>query len=405
MEGTHMNKQQVVDTLDEYYMPVFARYNLVLSHGEGPYVYDNEGKKYIDFLAGIAVNLLGHAHPKLVAAITEQAGKMIHCSNLYYTEAQAVLVKKLATVSGLGKVFIANSGAEANEGAIKLARKYAKTLNSDRVEIITAQECFHGRTLATLTATAQPKYQEGYGPLPAGFRYVAYNDIDALEAMVSEKTCAIFLEPIQGEGGINMPDEDYFKKVRELCNRTGALLILDEIQTGMGRTGSMFAYEQYGIVPDIVTLAKGLGGGVPIGAFLASDKVASAFHAGDHGTTFGGNPLACAAGNAVLNEIEEAGLLANAQKMGAYLYNGLRMLQEEHPTLISSVRGKGLIMGAQLTIPGRDIVNSCLEQGVIINCTAGNVLRFVPPLIIEPRHVDEMLVVLDKVLEKVKGTV
>lgn len=395
-----MNKQQVIDTAEQYYMPVFARYNIVLSHGEGPYVYDNEGKKYLDFLAGIAVNLLGHAHPKLVAAIAEQAGKLIHCSNIYYTEVQTLLITELAAVSGLDKVFIANSGAEANEGAIKLARKYGKTLSPDRVEIISAQHCFHGRTLATLTATAQPKYQAGYEPLPGGFTYVNYNDIEALKAVVSEKTCAILLEPIQGEGGINMPDENYLQEVRQLCDETGTLLILDEIQTGMGRTGTMFAYEQYGIVPDIVTIAKGLGGGVPIAAFIASDKVAKVFHSGDHGSTFGGNPLVCAAANAVLAEIKEAGLLSNAQQMGTYLIDSLEKLKEKYPAIITTVRGKGLIVGAELTIEGRGIVNSCLEAGVIINCTAGNVLRFVPPLIIQPVHVDEMIAVLDGVLAK-----
>ena len=396
-----MNKQEVVETDKQYYMPVFNRYDIVLSHGAGPYVYDNEGKKYLDFLAGIAVNVLGHAHPKLVAAIAEQAGKMIHCSNIYYTEVQAILVKKLAAMSGLDKVFLANSGAEANEGAIKLARKYAKTLNPNKVEIISAQNCFHGRTLATLTATAQPKYQEGLEPLPGGFKYVDFNDIEALKAMVSEKTCAILLEPIQGEGGVNMPDENYLKQVRQLCDEAGVVLILDEIQTGMGRTGTMFAYQQYGILPDIVTIAKGLGGGVPIGALIASDKIAAAFHSGDHGSTFGGNPLVCAAANAVLAEIEQAGLLKNAQQTGAYLQNALVKLMEKYPAIITEVRGKGLMLGAQLTIGGRDIANSCLEEGVIINCTAGNVLRFVPPLIIQPVHVDEMIAVLDKVLSKI----
>ncbi len=397
-----MNKQQVIDIVEEYYLPVFARYNIVLSHGEGPYVYDNQGKKYLDFLAGIAVNLLGHANPKLVEAIADQASKIIHSSNLYYTEVQATLIKRLAALSGLGKVFLANSGAEANEGAIKLARKYGKTLNSDRIEIITANDCFHGRTLATLTATAQPKYQKGYEPLPAGFKYVPFNDIEALKAVTTEKTCAIFLEPIQGEGGVNMPDETYLQQVRELCDKTGTLLILDEIQTGMGRTGSMFAYQEYGIVPDIVTLAKGLGGGVPVGAFIASDKVASVFHSGDHGSTFGGNPLVCAAANAVLTEMEERNLLDNAKKVGEYLQCGLVKLQKKYPTIIRKVRGKGLIVGAELTIEnGRDIVNACLEDGLIINCTAGNVLRFVPPLIVEPSHIDEMLAVLDKVLAKI----
>ncbi len=395
-----MKTQEILQTVDDNYMPVFARYSIALSHGEGSYVYDNDGKKYLDFLAGIAVNILGHGHPALVAAISQQAGKLIHCSNLYYTEVQAKLVQSLAKVSGLGKVFMANSGAEANEGAIKLARKYAKKINADKIEIVSAQHCFHGRTLATLTATAQPKYQKGYEPLPGGFSYVPFNDIEALKAAVTERTCAILLEPIQGEGGINMPDETYLQQVRQLCDEKEVLLILDEIQTGMGRTGTMFAYEQYGIVPDIVTLAKGLGGGVPIGAFIASDKIAAAFSSGDHGSTFGGNPLACAAANAVLLAIEEEGLLANAKEIGNYFEKGLLVLQRKYPKLITQVRGKGLMLGAQLTLPGRDIVNACLAKGVIINCTAGDVLRFVPPLTIGRTHVDEVLAVLDAVLSQ-----
>ena len=396
-----MDKQAIVAMDQANYLPVFARYNLVLSHGEGPYVFDTEGKKYIDFLGGIAVNVLGHAHPALVKAVSEQAGKMIHCSNLYYTEVQATLAKKLAELSGLDKVFAGNSGAEANEGAIKLARKYGKTIAADKVEIITAEHSFHGRTLATLTATGQPKYQKGYEPLPGGFTHVPFNDIAALEAIMSAKTCAVMLEPIQGEGGVNIPDADYLIKVRQLCDKYGALLILDEIQTGIGRTGKMFAYELFGIKPDIVTLAKGLAGGVPIGAFITTSKVATAFTAGDHGSTFGGNPLACAAANVVLKVIEEEKLLENAQKIGDYLVDKLNALKSKYPALITEVRGKGLIVGAKLTIPGRDIVNSCLSQGAIINCTAGDVLRFVPPLTITKDHVDEMIAVLDKTLAAV----
>ncbi|CQR71708.1 Acetylornithine aminotransferase [Sporomusa ovata DSM 2662] len=396
-----MDKQTIVDVDQENYLQVFSRYNLVLSHGDGPYVYDNEGKKYIDFLGGIAVNVLGHAHPALVKAVSEQAGKMIHCSNLYYTEVQAILAKKLAALSGLDRVFVGNSGAEANEGAIKLARKYGKTIAADKVEIITAEHSFHGRTLATLTATGQPKYQKGYEPLPGGFNYVPFNDIAALEAIMSAKTCAVMLEPIQGEGGVNIPDKDYLIKVRQLCDKYGALLILDEIQTGMGRTGKMFAYELLGIKPDIVTLAKGLAGGVPIGAFITTNKVAAAFTAGDHGSTFGGNSLACAAANAVLTVIEEEKLLENAQTIGDYLVAKLMALKSKYPALITEVKGKGLIVGAKLTLPGRDIVNSCLSQGAIINCTAGDVLRFVPPLNITKDHVDEMIAVLDKTLAAV----
>ncbi|VBB04881.1 aminotransferase class-iii [Lucifera butyrica] len=393
-----MNQEQVFAWDHAYYMPVFARYPIVLSHGEGPYVYDTEGKKYLDFLAGIAVNILGHAHPALVRAVSEQAAKMIHCSNLYYTEAQATLARSLATLSGLGKVFIANSGAEANEGAIKLARKYAKAIHPDKVEIITAEHCFHGRTLATITATAQPKYQAGYEPLPGGFKYVAYNDIAALQAVMSAKTCAVMLEPIQGEGGIHVPDPGYLGQVRQLCDQYGALLIFDEIQSGMGRTGKMFAYEHENVVPDIATLAKGLGGGVPIGAFMAADKVAAAFKPGDHGTTFGGNPLASAAANAVLKTMQEEKILANVTAVGNYMVKQLNGLKDAYPALITKVRGKGLMLGMQLSRPGREIVQTCMERGLIINCTAGDVLRFVPPLIITREHVDEMVAVLDSVL-------
>ncbi len=392
-----MTNEEIFQKDQENYMPVFARYQLVLSHGEGVYAYDTNGKKYIDYLGGIAVNVLGHGHPKLVKAISDQAAKMIHCSNLYYTQVQAELAEKLVKLSGLGKVFLANSGAEANEGAMKLARKYAHQTNPDKSEIITANHCFHGRTLATLTATAQPKYQKGLEPLPAGFHYVDYNDIDALKAMMSEKTCAVMLEPIQGEGGVNIPNQEYLKQVRALCDQYGAALILDEIQTGIGRTGTMFAYEQFGIKPDIVTLAKGLAGGVPVGAFIASDTYAAAFHAGDHGSTFGGNPLACAAANMVLDTIAEEDLLQNAKEVGAYFMAELKKLQAKYSGLIAEVRGKGLIIGAELTKPGRDIVDACLQDGAIINCTAGNVLRFVPPLIITKANVDELIVILDKV--------
>lgn len=395
-----MTKADIFAADQAHYMPVFARYPIVLSHGEGPYLFDADGKRYLDFLAGIAVNVLGHGHPALVEAIRAQAGKLLHCSNLYYTETQAQLVAKLAKLSGLGKVFLANSGAEANEGAIKLARKYAYLKDPDKREIITAQHGFHGRTLATLTATAQPKYQEGYGPLPACFTYVPYDDIDALETAMSDKTCAVLLEPIQGEGGVHVPAADYLQKVRALCDKHSALLILDEIQTGVGRTGTFFAYEQSGVVADIVTLAKGLAGGVPIGAFLAKDEVAAAFHPGDHGSTFGGNPLACAAANAVLDAIESQELLAHVRDVGAYLMQSLTKLQQKYPALVSGVRGKGLIVGLQLAQPGRAISDDCLAAGAIINCTAGDVLRFVPPLVIETSHVDELLAILDKVLAK-----
>ena len=382
------------------YLPVFARYNIVLDHGDGPYVYDTKGKKYIDFLAGIAVNVVGHNYKPLVDAVFQQAGKMIHCSNLYYTEVQVEAAEKLKKLSGMDKVFFGNSGAEANEGAIKLARKYATNIDPEKIQIISALHSFHGRTLATLTATGQDHYHHGFGPLPAGFDYVPYNDIQALEAKMSDKTCAVMLEAIQGEGGVHVPDPDYLPKVRALCDKYNAVLIFDEVQCGMGRTGTFFGCQQFGVKPDIVTLAKGLAGGVPIGAFMATDKVASAFHAGDHGSTFGGNPLACAAACVVLDALIDGNLMENAKEIGAYLQSKFEEYKAKYPNLIKEVRGRGLILGMELTRPGREIANECLDYGAIINCTAGNVLRFVPPLNITKAHVDELISVLDKVLPK-----
>lgn len=382
------------------YLPVFARYNIVLDHGDGPYVYDTQGKKYIDFLAGIAVNVVGHNYKPLVEAISHQAAKMIHCSNLYYTEVQVEAAEKLKNLSGMDKVFFGNSGAEANEGAIKLARKYATNIDPEKIQIISALHSFHGRTIATLTATGQDHYHHGFGPLPAGFDYVPYNDIQALEAKMSDKTCAVMLEAIQGEGGVHVPDPDYLPKVRALCDKYNAVLIFDEVQCGMGRTGTFFGCQQFGVKPDIVTLAKGLAGGVPIGAFMATDKVASAFHAGDHGSTFGGNPLACAAACVVLDALIDGNLMENAKEIGAYLQSKFEAYKAKYPNLIKKVRGRGLILGMELTRPGREIANECLDYGAIINCTAGNVLRFVPPLNITKAHVDELISVLDKVLPK-----
>ncbi len=382
------------------YLPVFARYNIVLDHGDGPYVYDTKGKKYIDFLAGIAVNVVGHNYKPLVDAVSKQAGKMIHCSNLYYTEVQVEAAEKLKKLSGMDKVFFGNSGAEANEGAIKLARKYATNIDPEKIQIISALHSFHGRTLATLTATGQDHYHHGFGPLPAGFDYVPYNDIQALEAKMSDKTCAVMLEAIQGEGGVHVPDPDYLPKVRALCDKYNAVLIFDEVQCGMGRTGTFFGCQQFGVKPDIVTLAKGLAGGVPIGAFMATDKVANAFHAGDHGSTFGGNPLACAASCVVLDALIDGNLMENAKEIGAYLQSKFEEYKAKYPNLIKEVRGRGLILGMELTRPGREIANECLDYGAIINCTAGNVLRFVPPLNITKAHVDELIFILDKVLPK-----
>ena len=395
-----LTNEQIFAKDKEDYIPVFARYNIVLDHGDGPYVYDTQGKKYIDFLAGIAVNVVGHNYKPLVDAVSRQAAKMIHCSNLYYTEVQVEAAEKLKKLSGMDKVFFGNSGAEANEGAIKLARKYATDIDPEKIQIISAIHSFHGRTIATLTATGQDHYHHGFGPLPAGFDYVPFNDIEALEAKMSDKTCAVMLEAIQGEGGVHVPDEDYLPKVRALCDKYNAVLIFDEVQCGMGRTGTFFGCQQFGVKPDIVTLAKGLAGGVPIGAFMATDKVASAFHAGDHGSTFGGNPLACAAACVVLDALINDNLMDNVKEIGSYLKSKFEAYKEKYPTLIKEVRGRGLILGMELTRPGREIANECLDYGAIINCTAGNVLRFVPPLNITKEHVDELIAVLDKVLLK-----
>ena len=396
-----MTEEKIFERDAKNYLPVFKRYKIVLERGEGAYLYDINGKKYIDFLAGIAVNVLGHNYPPLVKAIAEQAGKVIHVSNLYYTQAQADAAAKLVKLSGLDRVFFGNSGAEANEGAIKIARKFAKSISADKTQIITAWDSFHGRTLATLTATGQPHYQEGLEPLPAGFDYVHFNDADELAEKISDKTCAVMLETIQGEGGVYPPKNDYLKKVRELCDKHGALLIFDEIQSGIGRSGKFFAYEKYGVKLDIVTLAKGLAGGVPIGAFICTEKVAQAFKPGDHGTTFGGNPLACAAANVVLETVPDEKFLTHVEEVGKYFKDKLIYLQKKYPAQIREIRGEGLILGAQLDKPkksGVEIVNECMKRGAIINCTVEMVLRFIPPLIITNEQVDEVINILDAVL-------
>ena len=355
------------------------------------------GCKYLDALGGIAVNVLGHNYVPLVEAIANQAKRLIHVSNLYYTEPQADAAAKLSRLTAGGKVFFGNSGAEANEGAIKAARKYGHMIHPEKSQIITALGSFHGRTLATLTATGQEKFHKGFAPLPQGFDYVPFNDIAAFEARMSENTAAVMLEPIQGEGGVRTPADGYLQQVRALCDKYDALLIFDEIQTGMGRTGSFYAYESCGVTPDIVTLAKGLAGGVPIGAFVVTEKVAAAFHAGDHGSTFGGNPLACAAANVVLDAVANDHFLAGVRDVGTHFKQALTDLQSKYPAHIVEVRGAGLILGMEMqrNEDAAAIARRMLEQGVIINCTAGNVLRFIPPLIFTKKEVDELIRVLD----------
>ena len=391
------NESEIIARDTESYLPVFSRYPIVLDHGDGSYVWDLNGRKYLDALGGIAVNVLGHNYAPLVNAIADQARRLIHVSNLYYTEPQADAAAKLSELTGGGKVFFGNSGAEANEGAIKAARKYAHTIRSEKSQIITALGSFHGRTLATLTATGQEKFHKGFEPLPQGFDYVPYNDIAALEARMNENTAAVMLEPIQGEGGVRTPADGYLQQVRALCDQYDALLIFDEIQTGMGRTGTFYAYEMYGVTPDIVTLAKGLAGGVPIGAFIVTEKVAAAFHAGDHGSTFGGNPLACAAANVVLDVIADDAFLSRVKAVGTHFKQKLEDLRKKYPAYIVDVRGTGLILGMEMqkNEVAAAIARRMLEQGVIINCTAGNVLRFIPPLIFTKNEVDELVCVLD----------
>lgn len=393
-----MDIKTVVDETEKYYLPVFGRYPLVLDHGKGCRLYDAEGNEYIDFLAGIAVNALGHAHPVLVNAIANQVAKLMHCSNLYYTEIQAKAVKVITEVSGFDRVFLANSGAEANEGALKLARKYGKEKAAGKYRIITAVHSFHGRTMMTLTATGQPKYQHGYEPLPQGYEYVEYGDIAALEAAMGDDVCAVLLEPIQGEGGVHVPSDEYLRQARALCDKYDALLIFDEIQTGVGRTGKWFAYMHSGVKPDVLTFAKGIGGGFPMGGFAVEEKLAHVFKPGDHGSTFGGNPLACAAAYACLTAIKAENLVDKAAVQGTYFKGELEKLQQKYPDKVKEVRGRGLILGMELCKEGKAVVESCLQEHVIVNYTAGNVIRLVPPLIVTKEEIDIVVAALDKAL-------
>lgn len=390
-----MKNEQLIAEGEKYLMHTYGRLPMVVTKGKGSVIWDADGKEYLDFVSGIAVNGLGHCHPAVVEAIEQQSEMLIHCSNLYWIEPQIQLAKLLVEHSALDKVFFCNSGAEANEGAIKLARKYAAEQgHPERTEIITMKQSFHGRTLATLKATGQEKFHQYFHPLPEGFSYVPFNDFAALKEAVSERTCAIMLETVQGEGGVIAADPTYLKQVRALCDERDILLILDEVQCGMGRTGTLFAYEQYGITPDIMTLAKSLGGGVPIGAFLATDKVAAAFHPGDHGSTFGGNPLVTAAGVATMKAMLEGNVLTHCREISAYLWSKLEELKDKYEDILE-VRGKGLLVGLALSHEGGDIVSFAKEQGLLINCTAGTVIRLLPPLTVTKEEVDKAIAILD----------
>jgi len=400
-EALVMDSQTLMMLSEKYVANTYARYPVLLIRGKGTRVWDLEGKEYLDFVSGLAVCNLGHCHPKVVKAIRDQAEKLIHVSNFYYIEPQIQLASLLCNHSFADKVFFCNSGAEANEGAIKLARKYAKEKTGEnRYEIITMERSFHGRTLATLTATAQEKFHKGYEPLMPGFKYVRFDDVGALKNAIDSKTCAVMVEPIQGEGGVNCPTEGYLKALREICDEKGLLLIFDEVQVGMGRTGKLFAYEHEGVEPDMLTLAKSLAGGVPIGALLITKGIADSFKPGDHASTFGGNPLATAAGIAALTTILEEGMLENCRKVGEYFLFHLEKIRENF-SFVKDVRGKGLILGMELKMEGSSIVKEMMQRGILINCTMGNVLRFLPPLIVTKEEVDRVITALEEVFERI----
>lgn len=395
-----MPTEELKDFAAKYLMQTYARQPISIVRGRGAKVYDMEGREYIDFVGGIAVNILGHGHPDLVQAIQRQAAQLIHVSNLYYTEPQIRLAQMLVDHSCADRVFFCNSGAEANEAAIKLARRYGHEKHgANRFEIITMKNSFHGRTMATLTATGQEKVQKGFEPLVPGFVYAPFNDFAAIESLVTDKTTAIMLEPIQGEGGVHVADQAYLKSLRELCTQKDILLIFDEVQTGMGRTGTLFAYEQLGVEPDIMTLAKGLGGGMPIGACLAKEAVAAVFTVGTHASTFGGNPLACAAGLAVCRILIEGRVLEQARRMGDYLSKGLADFKDRHRA-VRDVRGLGLLQGLEVEIDAKAVVADCLTRGVLVNATSERVLRFVPPLIITQAEIDRVLEILSSIFNQ-----
>jgi len=389
-----MNTQEVMGLYDQFVIGNYGRLPRAIVRGEGNYLYDAEGNKILDMFPGWAVSGIGHCHPHVVEAIRKQAGELLHIDNTFYIPQQAQLAKLVSERGFGGKCFFCNSGAEANEAALKLARRHTKP---EKYKFITAERSFHGRTFATVTATAQPKYHEGFLPLLPGFSYVPFNDIDALQEAFTDEVAAVMIEPIQGEGGIHPATPEYMHAIRELCDAHGAMMILDEVQTGMGRTGRWFGYQHYDVVPDILTLAKALGGGVAIGAMMARPQVAASLVPGTHASTFGGNPLACAAGVAVVEAIESEHLLENASAMGNYAVEKINQLKPKYP-LIDHVRGKGLMIGIQLTEAGAAIVAACLERGLRINCTQGNVLRIMPSMTVTKDQIDEAMSILDQAL-------
>ncbi len=387
-------KQYVADT--------YTRFPIVITKGEGCWLWDLNGRRYLDFLSGIAVCGLGHAHPAVVEALTAQAKKLFHVSNLFYMEPQIRAAETLTEHSFGDKVFFCNSGAEANEAAIKLARRYSwKKYGEGRSTIIAMENSFHGRTMATISATGQTKFQVGFAPLHPGFVHVPFNDFDALEKKIDETTCAVMIELIQSEGGVNVAEAEYVKKIREITKKKDILLMLDEVQTGMGRTGTFFAYEQYGIEPDVMSLAKALGNGFPVGAIIAKDDVISAFEPGTHASTFGGNPLAASAVIATIDTLIDEDVIKNCAETGKYLQQGLMALKQKY-SFVADVRGMGLLWGVELKANGDEIAGEFLKEGIILNCTKGTILRLIPPLIIKKEEVDIFLEMADRIFEKVK---
>lgn len=399
-----MNMKQIAELDKKCIINTYGERPLLIVRGRGTQVWDAEGKEYLDFFSGIGVNILGHCHPRIISAIKEQSEKFIHISNLYYNEPQ-VRLAELLTERFNGKCFFANSGTEANEAAIKLVRKYYQGLShacKKRYKIITMVNSFHGRTLGALAATGQAKHQNGFSPLPPGFEHIPFNDIDAASKAIDEETAAVMVEPIQGEGGNNVASDDYLHFLRRLCNKEGIILIFDEVQCGFGRTGEFFAYKHAGVVPDILTLAKPIGGGLPLGAMLARDEIASAFLPGNHASTFGGNPISCAAGIALIETIIEENLLENATIMGDYLFKRLKSLKEKNPFVVE-IRGRNLMIGMELAFGGKEVVRQCLLNGLLINCTAENFIRFLPPLIITRNEIDRALSILEPILKEVQA--
>ncbi len=400
-----MTTKEYIEEAEQCLIHTYNRYQIVLEKGEGVYLYDVDGKKYLDFAAGIAVFALGYGNKEYNDALKAQVDKLLHTSNLYYNVPAVEAAKKITKQSGMDRVFFTNSGTEAIEGAIKLARKYAYIKdNSTDHEIIAMNHSFHGRSIGALSVTGNSKYQEAFKPLMGGVKFADFNNLESIKAQITEKTCAIIMEPVQGEGGLYPAKKEFLEGVRDLCDKKGILLIFDEVQCGMGRTGSMFAWQQYGVKPDIMAMAKALGCGVPVGAFAAKEEVAKALVPGDHGTTYGGNPFACAAVNEVFRQFEEKNIVGHVKVVGEYLHKALKGLEKKYD-IVKEARGIGLMQGLELTIPAGDIILKALDKGLILITAGQNIIRFVPPLVITEANLDEMVAILDNILAKIKVSI